>query len=140
MILFFAILTLCIIIESSLITFPFTLIITFLTATIWEERGELLAFVAGLILDLFTLRFLGIDSLFFLILVFLWKYYRKRIYPGSILYRLIFLILAASVYSFLFYREIDFGKLVMVAVFGTIILLFVNRLFPQVWEKGKLSV
>jgi cell shape-determining protein MreD len=140
MILFFAILTLCIIIESSLITFPFTLIITFLTATIWEERGELLAFVAGLILDLFTLRFLGIDSLFFLILVFLWKYYRKRIYPGSILYRLIFLILAASIYSFLFYREINFMKLVLVAVFGTFILFFVNRVFPRVWEKGKLSV
>ena len=65
--------------ESFIITLPLTLLlILFSSVAIQKKEIIALAFFAGILLDIFSLRTLGLSSLFFISLVFLVNQYKGK--------------------------------------------------------------
>ena len=128
------------IIAEALVSFPFTLIIVSLFIVLYSESAAIFVAVAGILLDLFTLRPIGVSSLFFLILVLVSQRYRKKIYAGNIFFQLPFLVIALSAYSLIFYRNINLWYIgFMLLVTGVIYLLF-RKYFPETDSKKRLTV
>lgn len=91
------------IILSSFATIPFSLAVLVVSAVIFRKSWVFFAaFLLGLIIDLFQLRFLGQTALFFVIFVFLVFLYERKFetqtlafvffatFSGSLIYLLIF--------------------------------------------------
>lgn len=130
----------CILLESTLISYPLTLIAITVLSIFAPEDAILLAFGAGLILDLFSMRILGLSSLYFLSLIYLGSRYRKKIHEGTFLYRFFYLLFAYIIYNFLFYKTVDFTGIIAIGVFGLAILKFSNRLFPTIGSRKRLAI
>lgn len=70
---------LLVIIEGSVTTLPLTLIfLLFLTVVKRQEWIFLLAFVAGILLDVFAFHPLGISSFYFVVFIFLLLLYQRK--------------------------------------------------------------
>lgn len=129
---------LCIVLESTLLSYPLTLLSITFISIFWQEAA-VLAFLAGIILDLFTLKLLGIDSLFFLSLMYLGERYRKKIHQGTFLYRFAYFTLSYLIYTLLFYKKLEIVNVVLTIFLGSLILLWLGRIFP-VSDKQRLAV
>lgn len=136
----FLIFILIAIILEGVVSYPFTLLSISIASVYLEGEVMLVAFVAGILLDLFTLRTLGVDSLYFLTLLFLGIRYKKKIYEGSVVYKFFYLLVSFVIYSLLFYRKLDLVSL-LVTVILTVSALFVfEKIFPSVGSKKRLAV
>jgi len=122
--------------ETVLISFPLTLFVIGFSAFIRHEETVTLAFIAGIILDLLTLRLVGVSSLFFLSFIYLGGRYRKKIYGGTLFFRFLFLIIPYVIYSYLFYRNLDVLRFLVTAVLIFIVLSVMERIFPHIGNKG----
>ena len=129
---------LCIVLESTLLSYPLTLLSITFISIFWQEVA-VLAFLAGIILDLFTLKLLGIDSLFFLSLMYLGERYRKKIHQGTFLYRFAYFTLSYLIYTLLFYKKLEIVNVILTIFLGSLILLWLGRIFP-VSDKQRLAV
>ncbi len=133
------ILSLCIIAESVLISFPFTLVFIILISIFREENIDIFVFVAGFFLDFMALRILGIDSLFFLTLLYIGGRYRKKIYEGAFIYKLLFLMITFVIYNWLFYKSFNLYSILVTTVLGSILLVWFEKIFPEN-DKKRLAV
>lgn len=78
----------------------------------------ILAFIAGLILDFFSGLAFGVSALSFLITIFLLQIIKTRFFTKPTFWQKVFLILAASIFYWLFTRiEIQFLPLVALSDF-----------------------
>lgn len=130
----------CIILESVVISYPITLLAITLLSIFIEEDVVLLAFITGIVLDLFSLRTIGVSSLYFLALIYMGNRYRKKIYGGAFVYRFSYLFLSYLVYNFLFYKTVSIYGVITAAIFGAAALLFLDRLYGGNGNKRRLSV
>lgn len=135
-----ALILFCIIAESVIVSYPVTLFAITLISVFLEEDAAFLALAAGLILDFFTIRPLGADSLYFLLLIYLGIRYRKKIYGGAFIYRLSYLVLSFVIYSLIFYKNLNLVSLFATVIFAIIALFAADRLFPNLGTKQKLAV
>lgn len=140
MIFFLLLIFVNIIVESTLVPYPLTLISVFLVITFFEKQDESVAFFSGLALDIFSGRIIGVDSLLFLIFTWVWKRYRKKIYPGSIFFRILFLLLTVVLYYFVFYKAFNIWNVLITLVISTLFIIIVGKFFPRLLVKGKFSV
>lgn len=125
--------------ESTVISFPVMLIVIVTLSTYAEENVFLWAFLAGFLLDILTLRTLGVDSLFFLASSMVVVRYKKILHPGRFLYQLAYLLIVYSLYSFIFYRQLTVPGIVSAGIFGVVLLILFERLFAFE-NKRKLTV
>lgn len=131
----------CIIIESTVVSFPLTLLCISLLTSFMEKEVILWAFFGGLLLDIFSLRLWGTGSLFFLSMVAVLRYYRKKFHQeGSFIYQLFIILLFISFYSFAFYRYIHLWQLVLALVLAVALLFIFKRFFSFGEKRRKLSV
>ncbi len=73
-----------VLLESTLITLPLTLItVIFAAVTLRKNEVFILAFFSGLMLDILTLKSVGISSLFFTLVVFLIFLYQRKFEIGT---------------------------------------------------------
>ena len=140
MILIFILIFVSVLLESTLIAYPLTLVSVFLVVTFLESQDELVGFFSGLVLDIFSGRLIGVDSLLFLLFIWIWKHYRNKIYPGSIFFRILFLLLTVVFYNFVFYRNFNFWNLLITLFISALFIIIVDKFFPKLLVKGKLSV
>lgn len=129
-----------IIIESVLVSYPFTLFTITLVSIYIEEDVTWLAFTSGILLDLFTLRLLGLDSLYFLSLIYLGSRFRKKIYGGTFVYKFIYLISAYLLYNLIFYINLNLPGVIFTSVSGLVMLLAFGKIFPSTGNKKRLAV
>lgn len=129
----------CILAESVLVSYPLTLLFLIIISIFSRENIDILAFVAGIALDLFTLRILGLDSIFFLIVIYIGERYRQKIYEGAFIYRLLFLMITFVIYNWLFYKSFNFRSILVTAITSSLLLVWYEKIFPEI-NKQKLSV
>lgn len=130
-----------IIIESTVAPFPLTLLCILLLASFMEKEVILWAFLGGLLLDIFSLRLWGASSLFFLSMVAISEYYRKKFHQeGSFIHQLVIILLFVVLYSFAFYRYIHLWQLVLTLVLAVTLLFIFKRFFSFGEKRRRLSV
>ncbi|OIO14433.1 hypothetical protein AUJ73_02220 [Candidatus Gottesmanbacteria bacterium CG1_02_37_22] len=135
------ILLLSIVVESSVAVFPLTLVLICVFSLLLGESMVFLAFFSGILLDLFAMRLLGLDSIFFLVVCWLIGRYRKKIFIGNILYLLGFIALITSIYSYYFYRYVKVWHIIIAEIIAIILIYIINIYFPNsLNDKKKLSV
>lgn len=134
------ILFLSIIVESTIISFPVTLLVITLIVSIFEEEAVYWAFTAGLILDIFAFKLLGISSLFFLTIVWTKERFRKKFHQGWMYYQLFTLIAVIALYSLLNYHHIDIWELVITSILAGLILFGIRNILPKEGSSKKLSI
>lgn len=139
MIKFYLIVFLCIFLESSVVSYPLTLLSITILSIFRQDKVTILAFVAGLTLDLFLIRPLGVDSLYFLLLLYLGARYSKKIYEGAFIYRSAYLMVSFIFYSFLFYKTLNVVSLLITVIATSIILFWFEKFFP-IKDKRRLAV
>ncbi|PIR08644.1 hypothetical protein COV53_01940, partial [Candidatus Gottesmanbacteria bacterium CG11_big_fil_rev_8_21_14_0_20_37_11] len=124
------ILLLSIVVESSVAVFPLTLVLICVFSLLLGESMVFLAFFSGILLDLFAMRLLGLDSIFFLVVCWLIGRYRKKIFIGNILYLLGFIALITSIYSYYFYRYVKVWHIIIAEIIAIILIYIINIYFP----------
>jgi rod shape-determining protein MreD len=140
-IIFLLILSICVVFESTLTTFPLTLIFITLLSIYFKRMAIVWAFVSGIVLDLFLLRTLGFDSIFFLIVVWVVHRYRKKIFMENIIYPFLFAGIICSLYGYLMYRAIRPWQIIFSMVITIIVIILITRFFPYLGEdRNKLRV
>ena len=131
-----------VIFETSLFPFSITLITLFLITLLFESDSPLFAFVAGILLDLFSSRMLGVSSLFFLLFIFILKRYHLKFYPGRLLFQLLFILAGIFFSQLLFYGAmIDWKIFIGMGILTGLLLFIIKRMFADTQtSKRKLAV
>lgn len=129
-----------VILESTFFSFPLTLIVIAVCASYLDKNAKIVAFLTGLLLDIFSMRLIGADSLFFLSLLLVEERYQKKFHSGRFLFRINFLFLAVVIYNLLFYRYLDFGKLVAAVGFGAILMFLSRQILSKTEVKKRLAI
>lgn len=140
-VLLFLFITAAVIFETSLFPFSLTLITLFLITLLFEADSPLFAFVAGILLDLFSSRLLGMSSLFFLLFILILKRYHLKFYPGRLIFQLSYLLAGIFFSQLLFYRGIDWKIFIGMGILTGLLLFIIKRMFADTQtSKRKLAV
>lgn len=130
---------LCVVLQSSVISYPFTILAVTVISIFREDEVVELAFVSGILLDLFSIRLLGVDSLYFLLIIYLGNRYRKKIHQGAFIYRFVYVMVPYVFYDALFHKTQNIVIHLGTTVFVCVILFWYEKLFP-VNNKRRLEV
>ncbi len=136
---FLFIILLSIILESTFVPFPVTLMAVMLTFIFSEADEAVVAFGAGLILDILSLRIWGADSLYFLSILYIAGRYRKKIYEGTFVWRFLFFSFSFVIYNLFFYRTFNIIITVTALISTGILLLWLDKASP-IKKRGRLVV
>lgn len=137
----FPCLIISVVIESTMIPSPVTAVLIIFIAIGLGERSLWWAFLTGLIIDFLAIRPTGLSSLYFLAVCFIIIRYQQKIYLSGKIYTLIFIAVATSLYSLLFYTNLSAFSTGLTLSVAIICLIFSPRLFPEIiGNKKKLSV
>lgn len=119
--------------ESSLTSMPLVFLILLCIAII--ERKEwvfLVAFVAGVVLDILTFRTVGETSLFFTVFIFLVFLYERKFETGTKPFVFISSLIGSFVFLLIFYpgKFIVFESIINAAI-GILLFTFLSRINLQ---------
>jgi cell shape-determining protein MreD len=133
------ILILAVLLEGSLTPLPLVLV-TLLCLTIVKPDSYAFgaAFIAGIFLDIFALRQIGVSSIFFLTFIFLILLYQRK-YE---IYSYPFVIVATGIGSALFLSVFGYGNVLLlsgVSVLAAFLLFVCIRLIAQYENSRKQS-
>lgn len=135
----FLLIAFCILMESTFIAYPLTLIVVVFINIAKRENSDLAVFFSGLLLDVFALRPMGVSSLFFLTLILIGGIYRQKIHEGTFIYRFGYLFIAFLFYNLLFYKSLNAVNIAVTIILGSLLLLRFERVLgPK--DKRRLSV
>jgi hypothetical protein len=130
-----------VIIESSLVTYPITLVCIALLSLFLSEEVCFWAFGAGLLLDIFLLRLWGATVLLFLIMTYVFALYEKRLnQEGNFFYQFVIALVFVTIYSYVFYHTFQPIQLIVAFAFGLILYYVIRYFFPKRGNKKRLSV
>lgn len=129
----------CIVLQSSVISYPFTLLAITIISIFSDGDITVLIFTAGMILDIFSIRNLGADSLYFLLVVHLGNRYRKKIHQGAFIYRFVYIIGPYLIYRMIFYKSLNFIIDLGTAISVGLILFWYGKFNPAK-SKRRLEV
>lgn len=136
MLFFIIAIVLSVFIESTLIQIPILLSVLLFLTLIYENPASLLiAFLAGVILDILMVRSIGSSSLFFLLYFFLVIQYGRKFEIKSNLSVFIFSLIGGGIYAFIFNYDNFIFQAVVTAVFS--VLLY--RIIPAKGERNVLT-
>lgn len=131
---------LTILVESTILSVPLTLPYILVMVIIFESETVFWVFLAGLLLDLFTHRTLGVSSLFFLFVYLTIKRYREKINVNHFFYTILFLGITCSLYLLLTYRYLNWEKLLSGVGFGVIVFLILGKVQNNIKGRKKLTL
>jgi hypothetical protein len=122
--------------EGSVTTVPLTVtvVITLAITIGWWSLPWI--FLSGILLDLFQLRSMGATPLFFLVAYWISDRYGEKFYTRSALYTSIYLLVVSALYSVLFYRTVEWFRIVLALTVG-LVLLFILRSREPIHFKGR---
>lgn len=135
----FLLIFLCAILQSSVISYPLTLLAITIISIFSEKEITALAFTAGIVLDLFSIRNLGTDNLYYLLIIYLGSRYRKKIHQGAFIYRFVYVMVPYLIYNMLFYKSLNVVVHLATAISVGVILIWYEKLFPA-RNKRRLEV
>lgn len=128
-----------ILVETALVPFPFTLLSMLILAVLGIEESAFLMFIAGILLDFFAFRHVGISSLYFLLSLLILERYSKKVQFQNKIFQLLFLIATTIGYSILFYRAGNIASFLKIIIIGGVF-LFIFRSFLNRYKKKRLSL
>lgn len=134
-----AFLLVSIIIESSLFPFPLTLLAVFIFSVSDIADIGTIAFTSGLVLDFFSQNLLGVSSLYFLFVLFLFERYSKKVQFQNRIFQGIYFIGATIIYSYLFYKSANIIYFLEI-VAGATFLFVLKGFFKGMRKEKKLSL
>ncbi len=129
-----------IIVESTLIPAPSTLIIFMLIMPMIEENAIIWAFITGILLDLFIPRIMGLDSLIMLTVVSIFQRYHKKIYPGHNIFMLVIQLIVTCIYTFFLYKNIDRLGILAILIIQCILFIGISNLYTEKPNKKRLAI
>jgi cell shape-determining protein MreD len=128
-------------IESSLWSFPLSLLLVLNLGLLMGDESYIWAFIAGFVLDIFTLRQLGVDSLYFLIVCFIIVKYQKKVNVVNYLYMSIFTGVVLCLYGYYYYKNINISYIIMSIAGSLIALRLISWYFPElILRRNKISL
>ena len=132
---------LSLLIESALYPLPLSLIFAFMVSLHLDQKeASVIVFTEGLLLDLFSFRVFGTDSLIFLLLLVFLSLFRQKMHAGRALYRLILLFAACLIYSLFFYKIFSTGYIITAILSILGIFIYMERFFPVSLTDKRLSL
>ncbi|OGG21423.1 hypothetical protein A3D03_02855 [Candidatus Gottesmanbacteria bacterium RIFCSPHIGHO2_02_FULL_40_13] len=132
---------LSLLIESALYPLPLSLIFAFMVSLhLNQKEASVIVFTEGLLLDLFSFRVFGTDSLIFLLLLVFLSLFRQKMHAGRALYRLILLFAACLIYSLFFYKIFSTGYIITAILSILGIFIYMERFFPVSLTDKRLSL
>ena len=132
---------LSLLIESALYPLPLSLIFAFMVSLhLNQKEASVIVFTEGLLLDLFSFRAFGTDSLIFLLLLVFLSLFRQKMHAGRALYRLILLFAACLIYSLFFYKIFSTGYVITAILSILGIFIYMERFFPVSLTDKRLSL
>lgn len=129
-----------IIIESTVFPFPLTFLLLLVVYPLLVEREEIWAFCLGMILDIFVPRYLGIDSLAFLISVFILRRYQQKLNLFQYISNFIVVIILVITYDWFFYRNMNPERFMLVAGITLVSFYFFRKIFSFPKKGYKLTL
>ena len=99
-----------------------------------------MVFAIGIVLDLLTLRLVGIDSLLFLLFSWAIVRYSQKIQLKNFLFVSVLLLIITDFYSLLFYgRWFSAAEIAVTLLLSYILLITIPKIFPEkIGSKDKL--
>lgn len=133
----FLLMVIAILIESTFLPLPLVLSVIFIVNYYWEETSPEMLFIYGLLLDLFSMRLLGLGSLIFLSFYLINSLYAKKIQNKSLLFQIFIYIIFIFIYNLLYYSLSNLVIIFWEIAIGLSVLFFCERIFPTIKEKNK---
>lgn len=131
---------LTILVESTILPLPLTLSYILVMVILFESETVFWVFLAGLLLDLFAHRILGVSSLFFLFVFLAVRRYQEKINVNHFFYTVLFLVITCSLYLLLIYRYLNWEKLLLGVGFGAIVFLILGKVQNNIKGRKKLTL
>lgn len=125
--------------EAIFIPLPLTLLSIISYSVLFLEGGERVAFISGLLLDVFTGRAWGINSLFFLLVTKVVTSYRKKIVAHALFYLLPFSTVLIMLYNYIFLKKVGIIDTILSLGAGMIIFVAFSFLESRISRGKKLS-
>lgn len=126
--------------ETTLLSFPLTLLLVAIFSMLVGVEAAFVIFFAGIFYDLFTLRPLGVTSIYFLGVCWLISRYQRKLYVSASLLPLFFLAIVVISNMLLFRRTFDVQEIIISVIAGGGILWIANRIAPTLENRKRLSV
>lgn len=133
----FLLIILSILIESTFLPYPLVLTVIFIVNYYFEETMPEMLFLYGLLLDLFSLRLLGLSSLMFLFLYAVNILYAKKLQNKSLPFQIFLYVILIFIYNLFYYSLTNFPVILLEIVIGLAVLILFERIFPRKKEAGK---
>lgn len=127
------------ILEGVFIPWPLTLLTIICYSVLFEDEGWRVAFIAGLLLDIFSGRVWGVDSAIFLLIDFLISSYRKKIVAHTVAYVLPFSTIIIILYTYIFQRRISVWGTVLSLLAGILLFFLLAMIESRISRGKKLS-
>lgn len=116
--------------ESTVFSFPVALLFILSWAGVKSGKSSYLtAFLAGVLIDLLTLRTLGTTALVFLGLTFLHLLYQRKYTSTHLSFFLPVAVLSVILYQFIFFKKIELWIIVTAFILTIIIRFYVVQVF-----------
>ncbi|MBI2616534.1 hypothetical protein HYW55_00170 [Candidatus Gottesmanbacteria bacterium] len=129
-----------ILLEATLFPFPLTLVTILIFAVSGIEETALIALLGGLLLDFFSMRYIGVSSIYFLATLFLLTRYSKKVQFQNKFFQLLYLFGATVFYSFLFYKSLHVLYFIEVIVIGSVFLFTLKYVLKRFGRERRLSL
>lgn len=129
-----------VIFESTFFPFPLTFLCLLGFYPFLGEKAEIWAFFWGLILDIFLPRTFGLDSLIFLLAVFILRRYQRKIRHEQIIFQVVFMIFTLSFYTFVFYRNLTKEILAIILICSLVFSYALRKFLKEGIKEKKLAL
>lgn len=127
--------------ESTGYPLPILLILVIVSSTYFiESQANLLAFFAGIAMDIFRGNNFGYHGLFFLIVLAILNIYKKKLYGGRMVYRLVFIVMLISIYYLVFYRSLNWFNILLSLILTIFFYFLFEKIFVTVNSKKRLTL
>ena len=136
----FTVMVVAAIVETSSLVLPVTASLMTAVTLLLGYEAAIIAFVLGIVLDLFAVRLPGQSSIYFLLVDFVAGRYQRKFFAGNFFYTIILLLAGTAGYQFIFYRRIDPEQITISCAIAVGFLWIVNRVGMMEWKKKGLKI
>lgn len=119
--------------ETTQMTIPLTASLLTAAALLLGRDSAMVLFLGGLLLDLFSLRYLGQSSIYFLIVGMVAGRYQRKFFSGNVSYAMIILFASTAGYQWINTQRIDIWAVGISVAIALAFLWIVNRVGISEW-------
>lgn len=123
--------------ETTQMTIPLTASLLTAGALLLGRDSAMVLFFGGLLLDVFSLRYLGQSSIYFLLVGMVAGRYQRKFFSGNASYAMIILFASTAGYQWINTQHVDIRAVGISVAIALAFLWIVNRTGMSDWQKGK---